>query len=200
MLDRATNVLVLLIGCFALVVLAVAVSIAWTEVQPWEQTWKLKPPEHSWSATRDRTPPAVVHGPWENYAPRQAAQTGPQTKYIVTSPDGTKYQVTAPAGASQAQVLAYAQSHHAQPNPFDQFDTAQRDQFGGVPVATTVPPPPPGFVVTQSEAVYPKYTADQVTRAIKRAHAAKAFTDEQTLEGYLYRFYEPSGTVYRHVT
>src|ERR1041385_5201783 len=33
--------------------------------------------------------------------------------YQVTAPDGTRYQITAPAGATQDQVLAYAQQQHA---------------------------------------------------------------------------------------
>lgn len=33
--------------------------------------------------------------------------------YDITSPDGKTYRVTAPEGATQAQVLAYAQQHHA---------------------------------------------------------------------------------------
>lgn len=35
-------------------------------------------------------------------------------KYVVTSPDGRKFQVTAPDGASQADVMAYAQKQFAQ--------------------------------------------------------------------------------------
>lgn len=68
-------------------------------------------------------------GPWDNYAPTR--------RYVVTSPEGKQYEVTAPASASQADVMAYAQRQAAQsaqggpwtnyartaaPNPFDQFD------------------------------------------------------------------------------
>jgi hypothetical protein len=37
-------------------------------------------------------------------------------QYLVTSPDGTKYRITAPEGVTQADVMAYAQSQH-QPKP-----------------------------------------------------------------------------------
>lgn len=39
-------------------------------------------------------------------------------KYRITSPDGRTFDVTAPDGATQEQVLAYAQQHHAQQQPW----------------------------------------------------------------------------------
>jgi rubrerythrin len=54
--------------------------------------------------------------------------------YLITSPDGRKFRVTAPAGASQAQVLSYAQAHWGSlsgapakpqpPSPINQEDAA----------------------------------------------------------------------------
>lgn len=38
-------------------------------------------------------------------------------KYRITTPDGRKYVVTAPEGATQEEVLAYAQSHHSDSQP-----------------------------------------------------------------------------------
>lgn len=41
-------------------------------------------------------------------------------KFKITAPDGKAYVVTAPDGATQEQVLAYAQQHYAQQDPQDQ--------------------------------------------------------------------------------
>ena len=38
-------------------------------------------------------------------------------KFRITSPDGQTYEITAPEGATQEQVLAYAQQHHASAAP-----------------------------------------------------------------------------------
>jgi len=43
-------------------------------------------------------------------------------QYEITSPDGTKYRVTAPEGASQQDVMAYVQSQHAGPHKPKNFD------------------------------------------------------------------------------
>jgi hypothetical protein len=49
---------------------------------------------------------STTRGPWDNYAPTR--------RYVVTSPEGKQYEVTAPASASQADVVAYAQRQVAQ--------------------------------------------------------------------------------------
>lgn len=50
-------------------------------------------------------------------------------KYVVTSPDGRKFQITAPDGASQSDVMAYAQKQFAQTNqPAPQDREAQFQQ------------------------------------------------------------------------
>ena len=36
--------------------------------------------------------------------------------YEITSPDGRRFQVTAPEGATQDQVLAYAQQNYSKPS------------------------------------------------------------------------------------
>ncbi len=46
-------------------------------------------------------------------------------QYIITSPEGKKYRITAPEGASQGDVLAYAQSQFGQNQGF--FDGAKQD-------------------------------------------------------------------------
>lgn len=43
---------------------------------------------------------------------RQSPPGGQTAKYRVTAPDGTAYEVSAPADATEGQVLAYAQQHH----------------------------------------------------------------------------------------
>jgi hypothetical protein len=49
-------------------------------------------------------------------------------KYRITSPDGRTYEVTAPDGASQADVMAYVQQHHASApqSPADHYADLQR--------------------------------------------------------------------------
>jgi hypothetical protein len=50
-------------------------------------------------------------------------------KYRITSPDGRTYEVTAPDGASQADVMAYVQQHHAstpQQTPAEHYADLQR--------------------------------------------------------------------------
>ncbi|KFN51982.1 hypothetical protein N790_13250 [Arenimonas malthae CC-JY-1] len=44
---------------------------------------------------------------------REAEGASSSDKYRVTAPDGTAYEVTAPAGATEDQVLAYAQERHS---------------------------------------------------------------------------------------
>ena len=50
-------------------------------------------------------------------------------RYEITAPDGRRFEVTAPEGASQADVLAYAQANYksvpeAKAAPFSLSDTA----------------------------------------------------------------------------
>lgn len=52
--------------------------------------------------------------------------------YIVTSPDGKKFKVTAPDGASQDEILSYAQKQFASPKPLTatnpgEYDPASKD-------------------------------------------------------------------------
>lgn len=49
-------------------------------------------------------------------------------KYVVTSPDGRRFQITAPDGASQSDVMAYAQKQFAQTKPAPQDREAQFQQ------------------------------------------------------------------------
>ena len=107
-------------------------------------------------------------------------------KYIITSPDGKKYQVTAPDNATQDQVLAYAQSQHVarggahaangpwnnyaspkQANPFDQFDAPAPPP--GLVIEQGVPAPPPGFRLQAAQSAHAgpwtKYRAQGQTAA-----------------------------------
>ena len=45
--------------------------------------------------------------------------------YVVTAPDGKEYEITAPEGATQEQVLAYAQQNYSKPAEKPQRSLAQ---------------------------------------------------------------------------
>lgn len=54
-------------------------------------------------------------------------------KFRITSPDGQTYEITAPEGATQEQVLAYAQQHAAAPkqSPADHYADLQKQAAAG---------------------------------------------------------------------
>lgn len=53
-------------------------------------------------------------------------------KYRISSPDGSTYEITAPDGASQADILAFAQQHHAAQTPPTLMQEAQASKLGRV--------------------------------------------------------------------
>lgn len=64
--------------------------------------------------TQEDRAPGPQSGPWEKYQqPQGVSPVGRVMNYEVTAPDGRKLRVTAPEGATQEQVLAYAQQNYA---------------------------------------------------------------------------------------
>src|SRR5271168_2755855 len=65
-----------------------------------------------YAATRNTTSSNAIHAsPNDNWRRLEYSAGAIMPNYLITAPDGKKFQVTAPEGATQQQVLSYAQAH-----------------------------------------------------------------------------------------
>lgn len=80
---------------------------------------------------RGATNPIKQSGPWEKYGPPPTDRPASVAtrKYRVTSPDGRAFEVTAPEGATQQQVLEYAKAQTSEQGPWTKYQAQKPSEI-----------------------------------------------------------------------